>query len=272
VIRLPFLWERLQRAPRTPFDEDELERLDEAVDAARSADLRIILDPHNDGKYYGETIGSASVTIPDYVDFLTRLAEHYKGRDHVIFSLMNEVYKQPADVWGNAAQAGINALRNAGAEQLILVPGTLYSRAYSWRKKAGRFSNADIMARIKDPLNHMAIEVHEFFDINSKGMRSTCVDELVGERNLSAFTHWLRATGHRGFLGEFGVSTNPMCLVTLRRTLDFMEKNADVWLGWSYWAAGPWIKDFMFSIYPPDPEKFPQAKVLKDFLPRGEKN
>ena len=270
VVRIPFLWERLQRQLNMPFDEEELERLEEVVEAASDENMMVILDPHSDGKYNGRLIGSTQVPIAAFEDFLTRLAVHFKGNSKVAFGLMDEPFKQPADEWAKIAQAGVLALRKAGVEQLILVPGTLYTSAHRWRKRAGRFSNSEALSGLKDPLNNFAFEVHQYFDFDASGTHSTCESELIGEELLSYFTQWLRVTGNRGFLAEFATSKNPLCLVALKQTLAYMEKNADVWLGWTYWGASAWFEDYMFSIYPPDPERFPQAAVLKEFLTDSE--
>jgi endoglucanase len=30
-----------------------------------------------------------------------------------------------------------------------------------------------------------------------------------------------------------------------------MQANSDVWVGWTYWAAGPWLSpDYLFNIEP----------------------
>lgn len=266
VIRLPFLWERMQPVLNSPMDEDQLEMLDEVVSAADEHNIKIILDLHNYGKYNNSLIGSEQVPTSAYADFWARLAKYYKNEQHVIFGLMNKPYRQPANVWAHIIQAAINTIRQVGAEQLILVPGTHYSEAGRWRKMAGRYSNHTVMAKIKDPYNNMAFDVQQYFDPDGEGRRTICLDELVGERRLTSFTSWLRETNSRGFLSEFGVSTNPKCLVVLRRTLDYIEKNGDVWLGWTYWGASSWMKDYAFNIYPPDPKLFPQLKVLLDFL------
>src|SRR5262249_13187991 len=51
---------------------------------------------------------------------------------------------------------------------------------------------------------------------------------------------WLRQNGRKGFLGEFGASADPTCLAGIGDLVSHLEANADVYLGWTYWAAGPW--------------------------------
>ena len=53
VIRLPFLWERLQRSEFGALDPSELSRLDDVVNYATSKGLKVDLDPHNYGYGFG---------------------------------------------------------------------------------------------------------------------------------------------------------------------------------------------------------------------------
>lgn len=269
TLRVPFLWERIQPRLQAPFDEAELARLDEVVAAGAVSKVTIILDIHNYGSYRNALIGSEAVPVSAFEDLWSRLATRYKDNPFVAFGLMNEPNKQKADEWAPIAQAAIMAIRKTGSIQLILVPGTRWSGAHSWLSKDGNLSNAEAMQNIKDPANNYAFELHQYFDRNSSGTTPSCVSEEVGVDRLKAVTAWLRKNGHRALLGEFGVSKDPVCLKALANTLDYMEKNGDVWLGWTYWVAAKWLGNYMFNIYPPDPSLFPQLKVIEAFLPRA---
>ena len=45
---------------------------------------------------------------------------------------MNEPHEQSASAWLGSANAAIAAIRNAGAMQEILVPGSYWDGAWSW--------------------------------------------------------------------------------------------------------------------------------------------
>ncbi|HIB99683.1 TPA: glycoside hydrolase family 5 protein, partial [Candidatus Poribacteria bacterium] len=45
-----------------------------------------------------------------------------------------------------------------------------------------------------------------------------------------------------------------------------IDDNTDVWLGWTYWAAGPWWGDYMFSIEPKIGEDRPQMVILEKHI------
>ena len=254
IIRLPFLWERLQPQANGDFDADQLGLLHTAVERAKSHGQKLILDVHNYAKYQGQRIGSDEVPVAAFADLWKRLANEFKGDDAVIFGLMNEPNALTAPAWAAMAQSAIEAIRGTGAGNLILVPGTAYSGAHSWLSAAagGGTSNGQaLLATIRDPSNRIAFEVHQYLDQNSSGTSGQCVSASVGRERLRAFTDWLRSNGKVGFLGEFGVGTDATCLSALDDMLSFIADNGDVWLGWSYWAAGAWWKsDYPFNVQP----------------------
>jgi endoglucanase len=75
-----------------------------------------------------------------------------------------------------------------------------------------------------------AFEVHQYLDSDSSGSDAECVSATVGIERIADFTMWARKHGVRGFLGEFGGGATNTCF----------GDNADAWLGWTWWAAGPW--------------------------------
>lgn len=270
LIRVAFLWERMQPKLYSPLTKAELASLDAVIDHAEDRKLTVLLDVHNFGHYRGIPIGAEEVNAEALANLWKRLAERYKKRPHVAFGIMNEPFKQAPLAWAIAQQKSIDAIRAAGANQLILLSGTSYSGAHSWLKSRGDASNADVFSVVNDPANNYMIEVHQYFDSNSSGTHLECVSEDVGKERLLEFTKWLRKTGQRGFLGEFGASKDPVCVEALRRTLGFMAENSDVWGGWAYWAAAAWFGNYMFNIYPPDADKYPQVPVLKQALQRSQ--
>lgn len=265
AIRLPFLWERLQPQAYGELDEAQLSLLRTAVRRAAAQGQVVVLDVHNYAKYGGARIGSSEVPVAVFADFWRRLADAFKSDQSVIFGLMNEPNGIDANTWADAAQAALNAIRAAGANQLVLVPGTAYSGAHSWNGTwYGGTSNADAMLRIADPADRIAFEAHQYLDKDYSGTTGECVSEQIGADKLAVFTAWLREHGKRGFLGEFGASSDPTCMEALKRMLQHMEANDDVWLGWTYWAAGAWwTATYPFNVQPSkDGIDKPQTSVL----------
>lgn len=83
---------------------------------------------------------------------------------------------------------------------------------------------------------------------------------------LQDFTDWLYEHGQRGFLGEFAGADNEACDQAISGALQYMSENDAVWLGWTWWAAGPWWGDYMFSIEPEGATDKPQMSVLEPYL------
>ncbi len=266
TFRLPFRWERLQLNLAWDLEPKELAQLDETVAYITGNGAQVLLDPHNYARYFGKVIGSQQVPVSAFASFWAQLATHFKDNERVIFGLMNEPYRIHADDWREAAQAAIVAIRATGARNLILVPGTLWSGAHSWSKELNGISNASALRDLNDPAGNMAFEVHQYLDSDYSGTSSECQSETIGRKTLAKFTHWLRETGHRGFLGEFGAANNPVCLAALDQMLQHISENSDVWIGWTYWAAGAWWGDYRFSVHPSPEGDKPQMTILMKYF------
>ncbi len=262
TFRVPFLWERMQRSLGAELDEGELGRLDEVVSYTTSKDAFIILDVHNYAAYRRQPIGSPDVPVEALGDLWSRLAARYKDNDRVIFGLMNEPKGLPTETWLAAANAAIAAIRQTGAANLILVPGNGWTGAHSWLSGNYGTPNGKTMLGIVDPGDNYAYEVHQYLDADFSGTKPQCRNEAIGEKALTAFTEWLRQHNKRGFLGEFGGGSDPVCMTALDRMLDSIARNNNVWLGWTYWAAGPWPQSYFTSVQPVAGDDRPQMDVL----------
>ena len=264
IVRLPFLWERLQPEPNGELDATQLQLIQKAVAQAKAQNLHLILDVHNYAKYQGARLGNEGTPGNLLADLWKRLANEFKDEDTVIFGLMNEPNAIDASVWAPIAQSAIDAIRATGARNLILVPGTAYTGAHSWSSSSYGTPNATALAKIKDPAGNLAVEVHQYLDKDYSGTSGECVSATIGVDKLRGFTEWLRQQGKRGFLGEFAAGSNETCMQALDGMLTFMEQNADVWLGWTYWAAGSWWPPtYPFNVQPgKDGSEKPQMPLL----------
>lgn len=235
TVRLPFLWERLQPKLNGPLNADELGRLKGAVASIRAADMLTILDPHNYATYDGKQIGTQAVPDAAFADFWKKLSSAFANQKDVTFGLMNEPHDMTADHWLKSANAAIAAIREVGAKNLILVPGTDWTGAHSWQ-----VNNADVMVNIKDPADNYAYEVHQYLDSNFSGTHATCEKAKEAVAAINTMTDWLKANHKRGFMGEFGAGGSVDCLTGLAEMVDAMNTGNDVWTGWTYWVAGDW--------------------------------
>lgn len=263
TIRFPFRWERLQRTLGGPFDAEEVAQLDRVVRHITGKGGYVILDPHNYARYNRQLIGSKEVPIAAFASFWADLAKRYSSNQRVIFGLMNEPFKIKADDWRRAVDAAVAAIRKTGARNLILAPGTAWTGAHSWLKPRNGISNAEAFRTLSDPGNNIAFDVHQYLDSDYSGRRDSCQGEETGEKALEGFTQWLRKNKHRALLGEFAGGDNPVCLKALDRMLKHVKANADVWIGWTYWAAGAWWGKYQFSVHPSPKGPRPQMQLLK---------
>ncbi len=269
VIRLPFRWERLQQTLHGAFDATEQSRLQGFVEATTAKGAFVILDPHNYARYHGQLIGSEAVPHEAFADFWRRLALLFKDNPRVLFGLMNEPHDMPTEQWRAAANAALAAIRGAGATQLVLVCGNGWSGGHSWAQNWYGTPNAVAMLEVVDPGDNFAFEIHQYLDADSSGTSSTAVSTTIGSQRLAGVTAWLRQHGHRAFLGEFGGAGDAISLAAIGDQLDHLEAHADVWLGWCWWAAGPWWGDDYFLLLRPPAggQDRPQLAALRPHLP-----
>lgn len=240
IVRLPFSWERLQPTLNSPLSVVEVDRLKAAVQRLRDHGMTVLLDPHAFGYYDKARLGTPDVPGFAFADFWIRLAAEFANEPDVLFGLMNEPYDIPATEWLAMANDAIAGIRSVGARNLVLVPGTRWSGAHGWRADYPGGSNADVMRGVKDPVDNYAYEFHQYMDPDSSGTKGGCAAADAATAALVDVTAWLRETGRKGFLGEFGGSQDDACLAGLKAMTAVLDDNADAWLGFSYWAAGEW--------------------------------
>jgi endoglucanase len=250
VVRLPYLWERLQHSLFEPLDAVELGRIKTVLAAARALKMRVILSPHNFGRYHingkPTLIGTEDVSIGSFADFSYKVAAAFAGDDAIYgLSLMNEPHDSQG-LWKQTAQAGLGAIRQADPERLVLAPGDHWSSAYSWRQY-----NEDFLLR--DPASRVMYEAHQYFDADRTGTYK--VDYSLsgasprrGVEWISPFVQWLKQHGQRGIITEFGVpNSDPQWRVLLQHVLVYLAQEK---IPWTYWAGGPRWGNYRLSVEP----------------------
>ncbi|NOT70940.1 MAG: glycoside hydrolase family 5 protein [Hyphomicrobium sp.] len=246
VVRLPFKWDRLQPDLGGAFAEEEWRFITQAIKHTKRARLALILDPHNyahrrvrdDDFTIDHLIGSDRVPASAFIAFWRELARRTKQHNHLIYGLMNEPADIGAEAWRDIANATLAAIRDTGATNLVIVPGTAYTGAHSWIEAGNTALEA-----IRDPADNFAIEVHQYLDADSSGRSGATVSGTIGVERLQAFQSWARGHNLKAFLGEFGAGQDAVSLKALAAIVSEVENNRDVWIGWTAWAAGPWWPD-----------------------------
>jgi len=263
VVRLPFRWERVQPSLFGELHEAELARIRNFIVAARAHRMRVILSPHNFGRYVingRETlIGTPDVPIGAFSDFCRKLALAVAKEDGVYgLSLMNEPHDTGA-LWKKTAQAGLDAIRSVDRERLVLAPGDQWSGAWSWRRYNANFI-------LNDAANNVIYEAHQYFDFDHSGAYRVASNIGPGDgiELIAPFVEWLRQHNQRGIITEFGVpNDDPKWQAMVERLLAYL---ADEKIPWTYWAGGPWWGGYPLSTEPKDGMDRPIMNVLsKDY-------
>lgn len=266
VVRLPYRWERLQPSLFGRLNPVELGRIKRFVAQAHARNMRVILSPHNFGRYYldgKETlIGTAGVPIEAFADFSRKVAAAFADNDWVYaLSLMNEPHDSNG-LWKQTAQAGLDAIRTVDRERLVLVPGNEWSGAWSWRRY-----NDDFL--LDDAAGRVMYEAHQYFDLDHTGFYKfgyalNAASPDRGVEWVRPFAEWLKLHHVRGILTEFGVpGDDPRWLELTRRLLVYLAQEN---IPWTYWAGGPWWGDYPLSAESKDGVDAPIMSVLtKDY-------
>lgn len=239
-VRLPVRWERLQPRPGEPLDAAELLRLDAAVVAAKLAGMRTVIDLHNFAYYGTDRIGTGAAAVSAFADVWRRLAAHFRSEPFVAFGLMNEPYDIPVADWLPAANAAVAAIREAGARQIVLVPGTIWTGAHSWEADTPLGNNARTMLGLVDPGENAAYDVHQYLDADFSGTSASCPRGADALRAVERLTGWLARNRARAHLGEVGASAQAGCPEQLAAILAHVNAHPAQWVGWAAWGAGDW--------------------------------
>lgn len=270
VFRLPFLMDRMQDVANGSLNQTQLGYMDSVVNYATSKGIKVVLDPHDYGYEHGTLIADSS-SVAAFASFWQKLAAHYVNDANVIFGLQNEPHVQTAAQWLPAVNAALAAIRNAGATQEVLVPGVTWESAMQFTSNG---SSTTLASGVKDSAQNYAFEVHQYLDDDGSGTSTSIAngDANIGAKRLEAVTQWAKETGNRLFLGEVGVGTDPSSTAALANMLTYMQQNADVWQGVTYWAGGPWWGDTSYSIEPTglgtsNVTDRPQMAVLAKYVP-----
>ncbi|KAJ0163980.1 Endoglucanase gh5-1 [Colletotrichum tanaceti] len=241
TFRVQFLMERLSPDSLTgKFNADYLAGLTKVVEHITSAGGTAVLDPHNYGRYGGSVITDTAA----FKTFFANLATQFRANDGVVFDTNNEYNSMDQDLVLRLNQAAVDGIRAAGAEHWIWAEGNSWSGAHSWT------GVNDNMKGLADPLGRTAYEMHQYLDGDSSGTAADCVSATIGVERVRDATAWLRANNKVGVLGEFAGGANAQCKEAVAGLLDYLQANSDVWLGATWWAAGPWWDSYMYSFEP----------------------
>lgn len=268
IVQLPFRWERLQKQLGAELDMEEVNRMKTLIYDCEFRGLMVILNMHNFGRYKsrGEelVLGSAQLPIKFLRDFWKKMAIAFKANKNIYaFDIMNEPHDLGENVWFNAAQQTIWGIREINTNLTVMVEGDHYANANVWEK----FS--DNLKYLKDPSNKIVFNAHCYFDHDVSGRYTKSYEhegahEQIGVQRVKPFIDWIKKNGVKGYVGEFGVPRNDArWLPILENFLEYLTANH---ISGSYWAAGPWWKNYPLSLEPVNGQDQPQMAVYTKYI------
>lgn len=261
LVRLPFVWERIQPALNTNLESAELARLMQSLDFAQKHGVKVILDLHNYYRYYGKLIGTKDVPIDSFASVWRQIAQKVVNHPAVDgYGLMNEPYSTNG-LWPQAAEAAARAIRSVDSKRWIYVAGDRYSSAFHWPKYNTTLINS---AWMRDPKNNLVYEAHMYLDHDYSGNYANRNEKFapsLGVDRVKPFVEWLKANKLRGFIGEHGVPDfAPSSMVAMDNLLAYLRENC---VPMTYWAAGPWWGEYVLSLDTASGSHRPQLPVLQ---------
>ena len=202
---------------------------------------------------------------------------------------MNEPHDIPSiSTWAQSVQAAVTAIRQAGGQNYLLIPGSSWSSAQALPTEAG-----PALLNVTDPLggtSRLIFDVHKYLDSGNSGTHPDCTTN-----NLQVFqtlVSWLQANGRQAILSETGGGNTQSCITMyvffsilsfdisiwmltlfeksrLGQQLSFIQSSYPTLLGFTIWAAGAFDTTYVLTVTPnADGSDQPLwAQAVKPYLP-----
>jgi endoglucanase len=260
LIRLPIRWERVQHSSYESLSTADIEQIKEVLAMADKYGMKVIIDLHNFGRYYGHPLNNNDAD--KFGDVWTKLAQALKDTPGLYgYELMNEPHDLPggSDAWAKLAQRVTTAIRTVDSQSVILIPG------YNWQNAQGWAENNPHLL-IKDPDNNLMYASHIYFDSSYSGLYKNSFEAdnrhaNIGVAESEDFKSWLKIHNARGIFTEYGVPADPQWLTAMNIFLKDIQADTSI-VGSIYWSAGPWWRDYPLSIEPKGGIDQEQMKVI----------
>jgi endoglucanase len=267
VIRLLFSWERMQSTLGGPIPAatsgnyksyfDDFKRI---VDYATNIKgMTVIIEPWQasasggagGAAWRGNLLGNGVVTSAHFADFWSKMASVYASNPRVTIGLVNEPHSMSTMTWFAAAQDAITAIRGAGFNGDILVPGNGWTGAANWTESsydtaAPQRSNAygwlnarGVGLPLLDPQNRLVVGVHSYADPDTSGSSTGVVSPTISRSRMQGVVEWARANGLKVFVGEIGMYAGaPNATANWSDFVSYLDANSDTLTGFAWWGCG----------------------------------
>ncbi|PWI68021.1 hypothetical protein PCL_02422 [Purpureocillium lilacinum] len=271
LFRIAIAWQHAQTELGGSLNETNMRGVDKLIEAITGDGGQAIIDIHNYARWYCAVIGqpersflspTVNVTNAHFSDLWVRLAARYKSNPNVIFQLMNEPHDLDIEKWADTTQEAILAIRTVTTKHTILVSGTQFARLVDWQS----FSMPALgPGLLQDPANRTMYDFHQYFD-DLGGAYGMCEPWAGYVQRFEEVTALLRRTGYRALLTEFGGGPFPQCAQLVSRLLAFLDRNSDVWYGWTAWGSFNIGSDLYLSLER-NATFNAMTRVLEDYAP-----
>ena len=199
---------------------------------------------------------------------------------------MNEPHDIPSiSTWAQSVQAVVTAIRQAGAQNFLLIPGSSWSSAQALPTEAG-----PALLNVTDPLggtSRLIFDVHKYLDSDNSGTHPDCTTNNM--QTFQTLVSWLQANGRQAILSETGGGNTQSCITMyvfsfllqcfvayshylyyrLGQQLSFIQSSYPTLLGFTIWAAGAFDTTYVLTVTPnADGSDQPLwAQAVKPYLP-----
>ncbi|KAI0779090.1 glycoside hydrolase superfamily [Irpex lacteus] len=252
IYRIPFGWQLMTPTLGGPIDPVFFARYNATVQAALSSgpNVWVIIDVHNYARWNGSIIAQTpdGPTNAQYASLWTQLSAKFQNTPRVIFGLMNEPHDLiSVSTWADTLQQVATAIRNAGANNYLLLPGSSWSSAEAFPTEAG-----PLLVNITNPdggNDRLIFDVHKYLDVDNSGSHAECVTNNV--QVLQNLVNFLRANGNRqAILSETGGGQTESCFTLFEQELRFVRDSFPTLAGYTVWSAGAFDTTYVTTVTP----------------------
>ncbi|KAJ4356288.1 Endoglucanase EG-II [Didymosphaeria variabile] len=252
TFRLPVGWQFLVNGQLGgQLNPNNLGQYDRLVQGCLSSGAVLcIIDIHNYARYNGKIVGQGGPTNAQLADVWKQLATKYGKQSKIAFGVMNEPHDIPdIKAWAATVQEVVIAIRGAGAtSNLILLPGNGYTSAESFVPSG----SAAALAAVTNPDNtttNLIMDVHKYLDSDNSGTHTECVKDNISNA-FQPLADWLRTNKRLAILTETGGGNTASCQKYMCDQLKYLNQNADVYIGYTGWAAGGFASTYELNETP----------------------
>jgi len=229
-FRVVFTWEALSvsgESYRPDFSTTYGKELDRVCKAISSAGASYTLDLHGGSAgVFKSSFQPASLGL-----FWKNVLLKLGGRS----GITNEPHDTPP-MWEDELIGVMDKASESGFG--LLYPAPTWSAASAWVTTGAADRFVSTRDRLASKVFPNTVQLHLYFDKDSSGTTSDVVSDDIGVARVTDATLHARKNGYKLFLGEVGVPNTDGCKAW-DNLHNYMLDNADVWEGFTAWAAGP---------------------------------